>query len=137
MNQKYAFRIFSYITVISLLFALMHQNVLAQGTPQIDLDIDYSDRGREVVEVQVSNEVVIPDVTISADVKVIARSAPTYGLSFSVEHGTISGPAIDRFLNVTNVSIPFVGKRTLDIGRVTFSPDSHLKIRLNKFGVFD
>ena len=132
MKRELAYKIISLITLVSLLFTLLPCTALAQGQVQPDLDISYSERGLEVIEVKLTNRTINPDGSISADLALVAKTSLTYGFLLLVESGTVSGPVIERLLMVQNRAIPLAGKSTLELGRVTFSPGAHLKIRLNK-----
>ena len=123
--------------LVTLMISAFPNRSIAQSQPQPDIDIRYSDKSAEVVQVQFTNKTVNPDGSISGDMALVSKSALTYGLAFSIEGGSISGPAFDQLLKFTDVSIPFVGSRTLQVGRVTFSPGAQLKLDLNKYGVFE
>lgn len=124
--------------VVALMVSFIPSRALSQGQTSTELlEVSYSDRGLEIVEVKATNKVVNPDGSISANVELVAKSSLTYGFLLSVENGTVSGDVIDVLLRAKSASIPLVGKKPLSLGRVTFSQGARLKVKLDKFGVRD
>jgi len=136
MKKPFFFNLLSGLTIVSLLLLNITSPVYSQEQAANDLDIRYSQRGLEVIELKILNKTVLPGGDIQADVEIVAKTALTYGMSITLERGTATGFAIEKFLNVKTVSIPLVGKRSLSLGRITFSPDAQLVIKLNKFGMY-
>lgn len=133
MKPHLIYKTVSILTVASLLLTYVPPPTVAQAQAQPQLFETYSPRGGEVIEVQLTNQQINPDGSISASVTLVSKSSLTYGLLFSLESGTVSGPQIEFLLQAID-GIPFTGKETQGIGRITFQPGAHLKIRLNKFG---
>lgn len=106
---------------------------------QPELAVQYGRAAQEAVKVKLTNQVVNANGSITANLSLEAPAALTYGLNLAVVGGEVSGPALNELLIFTSLkrSIPFVGGRILDIGRVTFQPGSDLKILAGKWGNYD
>jgi hypothetical protein len=125
--------------VMSSIFPLAARATNTVVATKPELAIQYGRDTQEAVKIKLTNQVVNGDGSITANLSLEAPAALTYGLNLVVTNGEVSGPAIDKLLKFTDgqVSIPFVGRRTLDVGPVTFSPGSTLQILTGKWGNFD
>jgi Tol biopolymer transport system component len=128
------------ITLLLVQIFLFSRLVSAQQQCSSQFDITYSDRGSEVLTVCLSNEQVTSDGNISADVTLEAKTSLTYGFLLSSENGVITGAPgspMETFLRIRNRAIPLFGKWIMPLGRVSFSPGAHLRIRLDKIELVD
>lgn len=120
--------------IACILLSIAPLNVYAESKA-VDFDVLYASRTKEIITVKLSEKTLNSDGSFSVNVTLEANSSLTYGMLLYAENGSITGEGIEKLLRARSASIPIVGKAPLEIGKVTFSPGTRLKIKFGKFGL--